>query len=177
MSSSSSQQKPNDGGRRPKIKLSKEQKLYVKDLIKLENRIAVCREYIELWMEFFRFFAESGEEDHEVTPADEKSFFQAMTTLARKHFLFVEMMGPTFDGDKELTKILIAAVSLTNITGMQENTRDKLMLDWHNQFLNMNKAFGRLLRMLPGNKTLTENLAALKNGTLNTSGKKQKPAR
>jgi hypothetical protein len=172
--SSSPTPKKNDGGKRPKVKLSKEQKLFVQEFVKLESRIGVCREYIEYWMEFFRLFAECGDEEHEVTPADEKAFFQAMTTLARKHFLFVESMGTTFDGDKDLIKIISAAVSLTNIKGLQENTRDKLMLDWHNQFLNMNKAFGRLLRMLPGNKTLSENLAALKDGTLNASGKKKK---
>lgn len=148
--------------KRVKLKLTKEQKLYVRDIVRIENRIQVCREYIDLWMQYFRFFAELHEE-REVTAADEKAFFQCMTTLARKHFMFVEMMGDAFDGDKEIIKVLVSTVSLSHIKGMNENTRDKLELDWHNQFLAMNKALGRLLRIVPSNLPLTELLANLKN--------------
>lgn len=146
---------------RVKLKLSKEQKAYVHDLVKLENRVIICREYIDLWMRYFRFIAEIHE-DKEVTAADEKAFFQIMTTLARKHFLFVELMGDTFDGEKDVTKILTTSVSLSAVKMMNENTRDKLELDWHTQFLAMNKALGRLLRMMPGERTLTETLASLR---------------
>lgn len=162
------------GAKRAKVKLSKEQKLYVQDLVKLENRIRICREYIELWMEFFRFFAEIHE-DHEITPADEKAFFNSMTMLARKHFLFVELMGDAMDGGgADVLKVISSAVSLSNIKQMQENTRDKLELDWHNQFLTMNKALGRLLRLMPGTATLTEMLALLKAGKSLEPEKKKK---
>ena len=46
---------------------------------------------------------------------------------------------------------------------MQENTLSKFELDWHNLYLDMNKALGRLLRLLPGNMTLSEALASLDN--------------
>jgi hypothetical protein len=147
--------------KRPKLKLTKEQKLYVHDMIKLENRIRVCCEYIELWKQFFAQISQINEES-EIAPADEKKFFQVMTALARKQFLFVESMGPAFDGDKDVIKILSAAVSLSAIKMMNDNTRDKFHLDWHNQFLTMNKALGRLLRMMPGDHPLTENLASLR---------------
>jgi hypothetical protein len=151
------------GKSKSKLKLSKEQKAYVQDLVKLESRIQICREYLDLWMRFFRFFAEIHTEEKDVTPADEKAFFQCMTSLARKHFMFVELAGDTFDGDKEIVKILCVAVSLSNVKAMNENTLDKLELDWHNLFLSMNKSLGRMLRMLPGeDRTLTELLANLR---------------
>ena len=154
-----------DGKRRsgPKVvrvKLTKEQALYVDDMVRLENRIAVCREYISLWMNFFRFFAEDLT-DKEITPEEEKGFFQVSSQLARKHFLFVEQMGGTFDRGNDVMSVLCSSVSLSNIQGMQENTRSKLELDWHSLFLDMNKALGRLLRLLPGNMALSEALAAM----------------
>ncbi len=144
-----------------KIHLTKEQRAYVEDLLRLDNRIVICREYISLWMQFFRFFAEDLSEK-EVTPAEEKAFFQAMTQLARKHFLFQELMSDTFDRGPDIIKVLDMAVSLTHIQLMQENTRSKLELDWHSLFLDMNKALGRLLRRLPGTMTLAEALDATK---------------
>ena len=146
--------------RQPRIRLTKPQKAYVDELVKLENRVAVCREFINLWMQFFRFFAEDLSEK-EITPAEEKAFFQAMSALARKHFLFVEMMGDTFDRGGDVIDVLGVAVSLANIQVLPENTRSKLELDWHNLFLDMNRSLGRLIRRLPGNMSLSEALASL----------------
>ena len=41
-----------------KFKLTKEQTAYVENAVTLNNRIAVCREYIALWTQYFRFFAD-----------------------------------------------------------------------------------------------------------------------
>jgi hypothetical protein len=166
--------------KRPKIKLDKVQKQYVRDLTTLPNRITICLEYIDLWKEFFRYFAEMNE-DKEISGADEKSFFQVMTLLARKHFMFTEMMGDAYDGGNDIVKILTAAVSLNHIKTMQENTLDKLQLDWHNQFLTMNKSLGRLVRLMPESRehTLTEVLASLRNPQsplVDKKGKKSKAA-
>ena len=156
-----------------KFKLDKAQKLYVEDLTRLENRIVVCREFIKLWMEFFRFFAEDLTKK-EITPQEEKGFFQIMTQLARKQFLFVEVMANVFDRGNDIMKVLDMAVSLAHIQNMQENTRAKLELDWHALFLDMNKALGRLLRQLPGNMTLSEALDWLDKGeAMPAKGKKK----
>ncbi len=146
--------------RQSRFRLTKPQKAYVGELLKLENRVALCREFINLWMQFFRFFAADLSEK-EITQAEEKAFFQAMSALARKHFLFVEMMGDTFDRGGDVIDVLGVAVSLANIQVMPENTRSKLELDWHNLFLDMNRALGRLIRRLPGNMSLSEALASL----------------
>lgn len=140
-----------------RYRLSKEQTAYVNDLVKLENRIAVCREYIALWMGFFRFFAEDLTQK-EITANDEKLFFQTMTQISRKHFMFCELMADQFERRDDIINVLALAVSLLNIQGMNENTRSKLELDWHSIFLDMNKALGRLIRQLPGNLPLSQAL-------------------
>lgn len=151
----------------PKFKLTKEQKLYVDNLVRLENRIAVCREFIGLWMNFFKFLAEDIS-NKEIKPEEEKAFFQAMTLIARKHFLFVELMNDCFDRANDLINVISMANSLAAVQTMPENTRSKMELDWHTLLLEMNKALARLLRRLPGNPTLSEALKIaddmLKNG-------------
>src|SRR5262245_24510509 len=122
------------GEKAVKFKLTKEQTTYVNDLVRLENRIATCREYIALWMGFFKFFAEDLTMK-EITANDEKQFFQVMTQIARKHFMFVELMANLFERKDEIVNVLATAVSLGTIQGMNENTRSKLELDWHGIFL------------------------------------------
>ncbi len=144
-----------------RFSLTKDQKIYVEELVRLDNRIVVCREYITLWMEFFRFFAEDLAEK-EISPAEEKAFFQVMTQLARKQFLFVELMADKFERGNDIINVLGMAVSIAHIQTMPENTRSKLELDWHSLFLDMNKTLGRLVRQLPGNMTLAQALDSLK---------------
>ena len=141
--------KPLDGKKKqPKIRLTKEQKLHVAQLIQIENRIALCREYIELWSKFFHFFSEDLA-GRPISPEEEKGFFQMMSALARKHFLFTELMAETFSGSGAVLEILIKAVSLSNLKSLDDSSLSKLELDWHTQFLQMNVALGRLLRRLP----------------------------
>lgn len=144
----------NDG---PKIKLSKEQAIYVNQMVKMDNRIAVCREYINLWQKFFSFFADDLSEK-DIPPEQEKAFFQLSSQLARKHYLFVQLMHDTFERGRDILEVLCQAVSLAHIQVMSENSRAKLELDWHGLYLDMNKALGRLLRMLPGEMTVSEAL-------------------
>lgn len=155
-----------------KFKLTKEQTAYVDDLVKLDNRILICREYIAMWTNYFRFIAETLDRK-EVTPEEEKGFFQLATQLARKHFQFVELMGDCFDRAGDIINLLATGSSLAMLQGMQEQTRSKFELDWHSIFLDLNKALGRLVRMLPGNMTLSEALASLDNrGAVPAAGAK-----
>ncbi len=146
-----------------RFKLRKEQKEYVKNLLTLENRIAVCQEYISLWLKYFQFFARDIEE-RQIEASEEKAFFQTMTILSRKQFQFSEAMGPAFEHASEIVHVLSMSVSLSHIQVMDDNTRSKLELDWHSLLLEMNKSLGRLLRLLPGNMTLSEALERVKQG-------------
>ena len=146
-----------------KFKLTKEQKQYVDDFVTPENRISKCREFIQLWMNFFRFFADDLEHK-EITAQEEKEFFSIQGKLARRHFMFVELMADKFERGNDVLNVLTLAVSLSNIQQMEENTRGKLELDWHSLLLDMNKTLGRIVRDLPGNMTLSEALAELDKG-------------
>lgn len=155
-----------------KFKLTKEQTAYVDELVKLDTRIATCREYIALWTNYFRYIAETLDRK-EVTPEEEKGFFQIASQLSRKHFLFVELMGDCFDRGGDIINLLATGSSLAMLQGMQEQTRSKFELDWHSLFLDLNKSLGRLVRMIPGNMTLSEALASLDNrGAVPAAGAK-----
>ncbi|GEM_PF-2216995 len=150
---------PTPKGKKPeKIRLTKAQKIRVGQMIRLENRISVCREYIQLWSQFFQFFAENLQE-REIKPEEEKAFFQAITTLARKQFLFCELMGDAFGSGEKITEVLVMSVSLANIKSMDDATLSKLELNWHSLFLEMNVALGRLLRRMPAGMKIHEIIA------------------
>jgi len=141
-----------------KIRLTKEQKIRVSQMLRLENRISVCREYIRLWSNFFELFAEDLTK-RQITEQEEKKFFQTITGLARKHFLFCELMADTFNGGDKILDILVNSVALSNVKAMNESTLSKLELDWHALFLDMNVAMGRLLRKLPAGMKIDDALA------------------
>lgn len=168
--------KPAAKSKPEKINLSKQQKIRVAQMIRLENRISVCREYIHLWSRFFQFFAEDLRA-RQITPEEEKAFFQTITALARKHFLFCEMMSETFDAPGDITAVLTRSVSLANIKSMDETNLGKLELDWHNLFLKMNVALGRLLRQMPAGMKINEIFAQAESvARQNQAGKDGKAA-
>lgn len=151
---SSSKARPGKGD---KIRLTKEQKIRVARMIRIENRISVCRQYIKLWAQLFRFFAERNPE-RKVTAEEEKSFFQVITALARKHFLFNELMGDTFSSPDKIIELLSEMTSLQRVVSLDETAVSKIELDWHTLFLEMNVALGRLLRQMPGAMSIDEML-------------------
>lgn len=153
-------EKPNKKKKPASVKLTREQKKFLEEFVKLDNRIAVCREYTKLWMQFFRFFSD-GLEGKEITAEQEKKFFQIMNILADKHFNFVELMGDTFDAGGDVIKLLCQAGSLQNIQNMPEGTLSKFESNWHSTFLAMNRALGRLLRCKPGQHSVKELLAMM----------------
>lgn len=138
-----------------RIRLTKSQKIRVGQIIRIENRISVNREYIRLWGQLFRFFT-TFEQDKKFTPEEEKSFFQIVTALARKQFLFCELTGEHFQERDKLLEILTACESLGNLGYLDGATREKLELDAHSLLLEMNVTLGRLLRQMPGTDPLNE---------------------
>jgi hypothetical protein len=145
-------------GQADKVRLTKQQKIRAAQIIRLENRISVCRQYIKLWAQLFRFFADPNP-SRKVTPEEEKAFFQVITALARKHFLFNELMGDTFSSPDKVLEVLYEASSLQKIISLDETALSKLELEWHSLFLEMNVALGRLLRLMPGSLSIDEMLS------------------
>lgn len=145
-------------GKTEKIRLTKQQKIRVGQMIRIENRISVCRQYIKLWAQLFRFFADYNPE-RKVTADEEKRFFQVITALARKHFLFNELMSDTFSSPDKIIELLVEMSSLQKVVSMDEVAISKIELEWHTLFLEMNVGLGRLLRQMPGAMTIDEMLA------------------
>jgi len=113
-----------------------------------ENRIAACRDYTNLWQEFFQFFAEDLA-DRSFTEDEERRFAELVTVLARKHFRYTQLAVPHFTNGPEILKILSEAVSLSYLKTLAEASFNKLQVDWHTVFLNMNKCLGKLLNEIP----------------------------
>lgn len=122
-----------------------------KQLTAVDNRLAICKEYTRLWLEFFKFFAD-GFEDKKIYEKDEQAFFQLMNVLALNHYRFVEMAGEYFKEADGILKVLTETVSLGQIKQMSEAQFSKLLVDWHTLFISMNKAIGKLTLKLPSEK-------------------------
>jgi len=114
----------------------------------LEERIALCEEFTQLWAKFFNFFGD-GFEGRKVTGEAEADFFRVMTDLARKQFRMAYFLGADLKSLDQITAILRTAVSLSNIQAMTESQFSKFQHDWHVLFIALNKCLGRLIAKRP----------------------------
>ena len=119
-----------------------------KQITSIENRLSTCREYKNLWQEYFQFFAD-GFEGKKIYDKDEQAFFQIMNVLAVNHFRFAELAGEYFKEAEGILKLLTDTVSLNVLKDMSEAQFSRLLIDWHTIFISMNKAIGKLMIQLP----------------------------
>lgn len=116
--------------------------------IRLEEKIAVCQEYTQLWASYFNFFGD-GFEGRKVTGEAEAQFFRIMTDLARKQFRLVHYIGDDLKNPEAILSILYTSVSLSNLQGMNEAQFSKFQHEWHIVFIALNKCLGRLMEKIP----------------------------
>lgn len=116
----------------------------------IQRRIEVCEKYASLWEEYFRMFGFADfREKKKILPQEETQFQKIIRDLARQQFRFSFFMGDKFgDGDK-IIDVLERSESLRVLQEMQEANFQKLEVDWHQIFINMHRAVGRLTRELP----------------------------
>lgn len=113
----------------------------------LESRIMVCKEYAALWQRFFSYFSESLT-DKQITQQMETEFEHILSLLAFNQFKFEELVGEHMPDSRKILNVLADAVSLGTIKTMQEAHLNKLQLEWHELFISMNKALGKLSNQL-----------------------------
>jgi len=113
----------------------------------LESRIMICKEYAALWQRFFRYFSESLA-DKQITQQMESEFEQVLGVLAINQYKFEELVGEHMPDARKIVNVLTDAVSLATIKTMQEAHLNKLQLEWHELFISMNKALGKLSNQL-----------------------------
>ena len=119
-----------------------------KQITSIENRLATCREYKNLWQDYFHFFAD-GFEGKKIYDKDEQAFFQIMNVLSVNHFRFAELAGDYFKEGETILRLLTETPSLNTLKEMSEGQFSKLQIDWHTIFIAMNKAIGKLMMQLP----------------------------
>lgn len=122
-----------------------------KELLRIENRIAVVKQYSELWARFFTFFSDPLTERN-ITEAEEQEFNNIVSILALNQFKFAELTRDVFKDSGKILDILVEAVSLAHLKSLPEATFGKFQVDWHALFLGMHKALGKLLAQLPPKK-------------------------
>jgi len=122
-----------------------------KPFMSLEGRIQLCKEYTTLWSDFFKTFAD-GLEHKKILINEEKTFMQMVTLLAFKHYQFTEMMDKHLPNPDGILEVLCDAVSLQHFKELSEAQFSKLQVDWHTQFIAMNKCLGKLFINMPADK-------------------------
>ena len=119
-----------------------------KELLRIENRIAVVKEYAELWQRFFTYFSDSLAEK-QITGDEEHEFNQIVSILALNQFKFAEVTRDYFKDSPQIIAVLQECVSLGHLKSLPEANFAKLQVDWHALFIGMNKTLGKLLSLLP----------------------------
>ncbi len=114
----------------------------------LEKKIMLCRGYAKLWSDFFQFFSDSLE-GVTITDKQEAAFFKYMTVLSTRHFEFVTKMGEDLKAADSILVLLKDIGSLRNLQGMSEAEFSSTQVKWHEIFIHMNKALGRLIQKMP----------------------------
>ncbi|MBN1901046.1 hypothetical protein JW926_06945 [Candidatus Sumerlaeota bacterium] len=122
-----------------------------KTFMNLAEKIQLCKDYTTLWSDFFKMFAD-GLEQKKIEPNEEKTFNQIVSLLAFKHYKFAEMMEKKLPDPDGILEVLCEAVSLQQLKELSEAQFSKLQVDWHTEFIAMNKCMGKLIIDLPVDK-------------------------
>jgi hypothetical protein len=119
-----------------------------KPFMSLEIRIELCKEYTKLWADFFKLFAD-GMDNRKIDPNEEKIFDQMVTLLSLRHYKFAAMMAEKLPDPDGILDVLCDSVSLQGLKEISEAQFSKLQVNWHTEFIAMNKCLGKLLNELP----------------------------
>lgn len=122
-----------------------------KTFISLMDKIQLCKDYTTLWSDFFKIFAD-GLEQKKIVPNEEKTFNQIVSLLAFKHYKFTEMMENNLPDPDGILEVLCDAVSLHHLKELSEAQFSMLQVNWHTEFIAMNKCLGKLIIGLPVDK-------------------------
>jgi hypothetical protein len=122
-----------------------------KTFMTLTEKIQLCKDYATLWSDFFKTFAD-GLEQKKIDPNEEKTFNQMVSLLAYKHYKLTEMMGKNLPDPDGILEVLCEAVHLQHLKELSEAQFSKLQVNWHTEFIALNKCLGKLIIDLPVDK-------------------------
>ena len=115
----------------------------------IERRIGICQEYAATWEEFFKCFGTGDIRERRIFEQDEVRFQKIVVELAHQQFRFSSFMGDKFGDGEKIIDVLERAESLAAIREMPEANFSKFEIDWHQVFISMHRAVGRLMHELP----------------------------
>jgi hypothetical protein len=144
-----------------------------KPFMTLQDRIDLCKGYTKLWSDFFKTFSE-GLEHKKIIRNEEVIFGQMVSLLAFKHYEFTEMMEKYLPDPDGILEVLSEAVSLQHLKELSEAQFSKFQVNWHSQFIAMNKCLGRLIIELPTEKRHERKIAPQPAGKTQVSKEPQK---
>ena len=112
-----------------------------------ENRLRELEEFIRRWSVYFRFFQDPQSELR--TGADLNNQFRMATRdLALRAYAISELAGDAFGETNRILKLLSEMPSLESLKETADSTYDKLQVEWHEIYLKLNVAKGKLLHRL-----------------------------
>jgi len=114
----------------------------------IEKSIKLCAGYANLWQSFFEHFSEDVE-DLQVTEERETSFLKIQTVLASRQFELVTKLGEDFKGGARIMGFMSEVVNLDHLKGLSDAEYTTMQVRWHEVFLDLHKARGRLMKQLP----------------------------
>ncbi len=120
----------------------------MKQLMSVDNRLAVLVEYKNLWQKYFLFFAD-GFEDRKIQAQEEQGFFQIMNALSTNQYRVVEMAGDFFNDGNLILNVLTTTPSLSAMKQMSDAQFGQLLIDWHTAFIDLNKTIGKINMLKP----------------------------
>jgi len=146
-----------------------------KPYMTLQERIDLCKDYTRLWADFFKTFSE-GLEHKKILHNEEVIFGQMVSLLAFKHYKITEMMEKHLPDPDGILEVLCEAASLQHLKELSEAQFSKFQVNWHTQFIAMNKCLGKLIIELPTEKRTERRSSPQPAGKTQVSKEPQKPA-
>jgi len=114
----------------------------------LEKAIQFLRSYTKLWADLFQFFSDKIEEGS-VNAQQEEEFFKIITILSTRHFELTNRAADDLKDSENIVKFLGTLVSLQHLQTVSEVEFSSTQVRWHEIFIGLNKALGKLVQKLP----------------------------
>lgn len=109
----------------------------------LEKRIKQLKEFIDLWSTFLDLYKKAANQQN-FTEAEEKSFLELKSSIARKYQALMDALGIKPTAEDRTFDVISQVLSLKGIASLSPLQLQKLENDWHNSYITLNKIMGTL---------------------------------
>jgi hypothetical protein len=114
----------------------------------IEYRLSQLEGFVEAWASYFLYFGSPDQDELDASPEQESGFMEATRYIAGQLYKIAELSRGYFDDTDAIFKILKEARSLEHLKETSDSNFDRLQISWHEIYLKLNKARGKLLHQL-----------------------------